>query len=90
MLWKPQERCHDSGYWASQAINQYAPPAPPEPEDPVLCFDGGRVPLRAGEEPRLLQVWDFPEQSRFVYRFTLDDTRFFLPVGFRGRTDPTG
>ena len=56
--------------------NQYDPQAVPEKEDFVLFFDGGRLLMKDGKE--LLRVQDFPENSTFIYLFSLDNTRFFL------------
>ena len=61
--------------------NRYDPSAVPEPEDFVLCFDSGKVLLKAGEQPQLLQVKDFPKDCPFVYLFALDEARFFLTAG---------
>lgn len=61
--------------------NQYDSSAVPDSEDYVLCFDSGRVLLRAGEAPQLLRVKDFPQDSPLVYGFTVDDARFFLLSG---------
>lgn len=57
--------------------NQYDPTAAPGPEDRVLCFENGRVLLKT--DAQLLRVKDYPAGNRFVYLFSLDGNRFFLP-----------
>lgn len=69
-------------------LNQYDPSAAPEQEDYALCFDSGRLLLRTEEKARLLRVKEFPEESQFVYLFTVDDDRFFLLPGLN--TTPAG
>lgn len=67
----------------NRLYNQFSERSDPDPEDMVLCFDGGRLLMKDGT--MLPRVSDFPGGTEFTYLLKLDSVRFYLT-----RTAPEG